>query len=63
MQATQTGRGEEDKLAKVAVPTVQQSGSVIRVYIHILLYILLHYSLSQDLEYSSLCSIVVPKKE
>ena len=50
MQETQTGRGEEDRLAKMAVPTAQQSDSVIRVYIYILLYILLHYSLPQDIE-------------
>ena len=40
------------------ISAVQQSDSYI--YIHILFHILFHYSLSQDIEYSSLCSTVGP---
>ena len=32
MQETQTGRGEEGRLAKVVVPTVQQSDAVTHIY-------------------------------
>ena len=43
---------------------VQQSDSVIYIYIYIYIYILLsvlfHYTLSQDIEYSSLCYTVGP---
>ena len=46
----------------VLVSAVQQSNSVIRiyVYIYILFYILFHYGLSQDIEYSFLCYRVGP---
>ena len=42
------------------VSAVQQSDSVIHIYIYILFHILFHYGLSQDIEYSSLCSTVGP---
>ena len=42
----------------VLLSAVQQSDSVIHIYI--LFYILFHYGLSQDVEYSSLCSKVGP---
>ena len=42
----------------VLLSAVQQSDSVI--HLHILFYILRHYGLSQDVEYSSLCSKVGP---
>ena len=40
---------------------VEQSDSVINIYIiYIYIYILSHYGLSQDIEYSSLCYTVGP---
>ena len=44
----------------VLVTGVQQSDSVIHIYIHIPFQILFHYRLLQDIEYSSLCYIVGP---
>ena len=45
----------------VLVSNVQQSDSIIHKYTNIFLfYILLHYRLLQDIEYSSLCYIVGP---
>ena len=42
----------------VLISSVQQSDSIIHVYIH--LHILFHYDLSNDFEYSSLCCRVDP---
>ena len=42
----------------VLTSVVQQNDSIIHIYI--LFYILFHYSLSQDTEYSSLCYTVRP---
>ena len=42
----------------VLISSVQQSDSIIHVYIH--LHILFHYDLSNDFEYSSLCCRVGP---
>ena len=46
----------------VLITDVQPSDSVIHIYIYIciIFYILFHYSLSQDIKYSSLCSRVGP---
>ena len=44
------------------ISTVQQSDSVIHIYIytHIIIHALFHDGLSQDTEYSSLCYTVGP---
>ena len=44
----------------VIISAIQQSDSVIHIYIYILFHILFHYDLSQDIEYSSLCYTVGP---
>ena len=43
----------------VLISAVQQSDSVIHIYIDIVFHILFHYGLPQDVECSSLCYIVV----
>ena len=44
----------------VLISAIQQSDSVLHMYIHSFFYILLHYGLSQNIEYSSLCFTVGP---
>ena len=42
------------------ISTVQQSDSVMHIYIYTIFHVLFHYGLSQDTEYSSLCYTVGP---
>ena len=44
----------------VLISAVQQSNSVVYVSVCIYIYILFHYGLSRDTEYSSLCYTVGP---
>ena len=44
----------------VLISSVQQSDSVIHIYVCICFYILLHYGLLQDIKYSSLCYTARP---